>query len=58
MLSVHFRRIALAQGLLAGDTENSASGETPRAADSPGQGHEDAARDTAPLPLPEPCEAS
>jgi hypothetical protein len=51
MLSVHFRRIALAQGLLATSAEKSPSADAKHAA--PHREHEDAAGEAAALPHPE-----
>ena len=60
MLSVHFRRIALAQGLLAADAEKSPAAE--HAAPTPRPEREDAAGKAAPRPQPHPhpesCETS
>lgn len=58
MLSVHFRRIALAQGLLATTAEKSPPAEAARASTAPNRAHEHQAHertraDTSPLPRPE-----
>ncbi len=58
MLSVHFRRIALAQGLLADPSEKPQYSETARPASAAERTAESDPRNRPPSPRPDPRQAS